>query len=57
MRLKRKKSHTDSNSRPTFATTTIAVESPGKAGTKEDMTDLLSVTGESRMVGGTGMSP
>ena len=32
MRLKRKKSHTDSNSRPTFATTTIAVESPGKAG-------------------------
>ena len=32
MRLKRKKSHTDSNRRPTFATTTIAVESSGKAG-------------------------
>ncbi len=36
MLLKRKKSHTDSSSRPTFATTTIAVESPGKAGIKED---------------------
>ena len=44
------KSHADSNSRPTFATTTIAVESPGKADIKEDLSDLLSVTGESRMV-------
>ncbi len=31
MELWSKKSHTDSNRRPTFATTTFAVESPGKA--------------------------